>query len=50
MEARSSGIDSRYGYQGLYAEKDKVTGWNSFELRNYDPAVKSVKFFQDETR
>ncbi|MGJ1409060.1 RHS repeat-associated core domain-containing protein [Sphingobacterium thalpophilum] len=39
MEVRSGGIDSRYGYQGLYAEKDKETGWNSFELRNYDPAV-----------
>ncbi|WP_293881651.1 RHS repeat domain-containing protein [Sphingobacterium sp. UBA1498] len=39
MEARSAGIDSRYGYQGLYAEKDKETGWNNFELRNYDPAV-----------
>ncbi|MGJ1409067.1 RHS repeat-associated core domain-containing protein [Sphingobacterium thalpophilum] len=32
-------MDSRYGYQELYAEKDKETGWNSFELRNYDPAV-----------
>ncbi|KKO89151.1 hypothetical protein AAW12_23765 [Sphingobacterium sp. Ag1] len=39
MEVRSSGIDSRYGYQGQYAEKDKETGWNSFELRNYDAAV-----------
>ncbi|RKO70785.1 hypothetical protein D7322_16085, partial [Sphingobacterium puteale] len=39
MEARSAGIDSRYGYQGLYAEKDKETGWNSFELRNYDVAI-----------
>lgn len=39
MEAHSAGIDVRYGYQGLYAEKDKETGWNSFELRNYDPVV-----------
>lgn len=38
-EARSAGIDSRYGYQGLYAEKDKETGWNSFELRNYDATI-----------
>lgn len=39
MEVNSSGIDYRYGYQGLYAEKDKETGWNNFELRNYDAAV-----------
>ncbi|GAA0884077.1 hypothetical protein GCM10009120_26750 [Sphingobacterium siyangense subsp. cladoniae] len=39
MEARSAGIDSRYGYQGLYAEKDKETGWNNFELRNYDASI-----------
>ena len=28
--------DYRYGYQGQYAEKDKETGWNAFELRMYD--------------
>ncbi|WP_343540265.1 RHS repeat-associated core domain-containing protein, partial [Sphingobacterium thalpophilum] len=39
MEVRSGGIENRYGYQGLYAEKDKETGWNSFELRNYDAAI-----------
>ncbi len=39
MEARSGGIDSRYGYQGVFAEKDKETGWNSFELRNYDASI-----------
>lgn len=39
MEVRSAGVDSRYGYQGLYAEKDKETGWSSFELRNYDAAI-----------
>ncbi|RKO68256.1 hypothetical protein D7322_28170 [Sphingobacterium puteale] len=39
MEARSAGIDIRYGYQGLYAEKDKETGWNNFELRNYDAVL-----------
>ena len=38
-EVRSGGTDSRYGYQGLYAEKDKETGWNNFELRNYDSAI-----------
>ena len=31
--------DYRYGYQGLYAEKDKETGWNAFELRMYDARV-----------
>ncbi len=30
--------DYRYGYQGQYAERDKETGWNAFELRMYDPA------------
>jgi len=31
--------DYRYGFQGRYAEADKETGWNSFELRMYDPAI-----------
>ena len=26
----------RYGYQGQYSEKDNDTGYNSFELRQYD--------------
>ena len=26
----------RYGYQGQYAERDRETEWNSFELRQYD--------------
>ncbi|KKO90752.1 hypothetical protein AAW12_14500 [Sphingobacterium sp. Ag1] len=39
MEVRSGGINSRYGYQGLYAEKDKETGWNNFDLRNYDAGI-----------
>lgn len=29
----------RFGYQGEFAEKDEETGWNSFELRNYDPVI-----------
>jgi len=29
----------RYKYQGQYAEKDEETGWNHFELREYDPIV-----------
>ena len=31
--------DYRYGYQGKFAEKDNETGWNHFELREYDPIV-----------
>ena len=38
--ARSGGtMQYRYGYQGQYAEKDKETEWNSFELRQYDAVV-----------
>ena len=29
----------RTGFQGQYAEEDSETGWNSFELRMYDPAI-----------
>lgn len=29
----------RHGYQGQYAEKDTITGWNAFELRMYDPLI-----------
>jgi RHS repeat-associated protein len=29
----------RYGYQGKYAEKDEETGWNHFELREYDAVI-----------
>lgn len=29
--------DYRFGYQGQYAEKDSVSGWNNFQLRMYDP-------------
>ncbi len=31
--------DYRYGYQGQFAEKDKETGWNAFELRMYDARI-----------
>lgn len=37
--SRSGGIESRYGHQGEFAEKDEETGWNNFYLRNYDPAI-----------
>ncbi|MBX2916272.1 MAG: hypothetical protein KF856_13460 [Cyclobacteriaceae bacterium] len=29
----------RYGYQGEYADKDEETGWNHFELREYDGVI-----------
>jgi len=29
----------RYSYQGQNAEKDDETGWNHFELREYDPII-----------
>ncbi len=29
----------RFGYQGDFAEKDEETGWNAFELRQYDAAI-----------
>jgi RHS repeat-associated protein len=30
-------LQNRFGYQGAFAEEDEYTGWNEFELRNYDP-------------
>jgi len=29
----------RYGYQGLFSERDTLTGWNHFEAREYDPVI-----------
>jgi RHS repeat-associated protein len=29
----------RYAYQGQYAEKDEETGWEHFELREYDAVI-----------
>jgi RHS repeat-associated protein len=29
----------RYKYQGQYAEKDEETGWEHFELREFDPII-----------
>lgn len=29
----------RYAYQGQFAEKDEETGWNHFELREYDAVI-----------
>lgn len=37
MEGRSLMAGTyRYGYQGEYAEKDPESGFNSFDLRQYD--------------
>jgi RHS repeat-associated protein len=32
-------LDSKYGYQGVFSEEEDETGWNEFELRNYDPQI-----------
>lgn len=37
--ARSGGTGYRYDYQGAYAEKDPVTGFNNFDLRIYDSRI-----------
>lgn len=29
----------RHGYQGQFAERDEETGWNHFQLREYDPVT-----------
>jgi RHS repeat-associated protein len=40
MVIRQGGTnDYRYEYQGQYAEKDKETNWNAFELRMYDSRI-----------
>ncbi|TWI85732.1 RHS repeat-associated protein [Lacibacter cauensis] len=36
---RAGTNDYRYGYQGGFAEEDKETGWNAFELRMYDSRI-----------
>ena len=37
--SQSGGNGYRYDYQGAYAEKDEVTGWNNFDLRMYDGRI-----------
>jgi RHS repeat-associated protein len=32
-------LEYRYKYQGQYAEKDDETGWEHFELREFDPII-----------
>ncbi len=38
-EQRTDERKYRFGYQGQFAEKDEETGWNHFELREYDAVV-----------
>jgi RHS repeat-associated protein len=38
-EQRSDDKKYRFGYQGQFAEKDEETGWNHFELREYDEII-----------
>ncbi|MEQ8473507.1 MAG: RHS repeat-associated core domain-containing protein [Marinoscillum sp.] len=35
----STANPSRFGYQGDFAEEDQETGFNHFELREYDPVI-----------
>ena len=39
MQEGNAAERGKYGYQGDFAEKDEETGWNHFELREYDPIV-----------
>ena len=38
-EEQDFGQYYRYGFQGQFSEEDSETGWNSFELRMYDPVI-----------
>jgi RHS repeat-associated protein len=38
-EQKSDESIYRYGYQGQFSERDLATGWNHFELRDYDPVI-----------
>jgi RHS repeat-associated protein len=38
-QKKTSFENYRYEYQGQFAEKDDETGWNHFELREYDPVI-----------
>jgi RHS repeat-associated protein len=32
-------IKNIYGFQGVFSEEDEMTGWNEFDLRDYDPQI-----------
>lgn len=38
-EQKADEREYRFGYQGQFAEKDDETGWNHFELREYDAVI-----------
>jgi RHS repeat-associated protein len=38
-ELKAPEFTYRHGYQGNFSEKDKETGWNHFELREFDPVI-----------
>jgi RHS repeat-associated protein len=38
-EMKAAEFTYRFGYQGQFAEKDDETGWNHFELREYDAII-----------
>jgi RHS repeat-associated protein len=38
-EMKAAEFTYRFGYQGQFAEKDEETGWNHFELRQYDAVI-----------
>ncbi|MFT7276430.1 MAG: RHS repeat-associated protein [Cyclobacteriaceae bacterium] len=39
LKRSHDGESYRYGYQGDFAEEDEETGFNHFELRDYDPVI-----------
>ena len=43
-ELKAPEFTYRHGYQGKYSEKDEETGWNHFELREYDPSRRTLDF------
>lgn len=38
-EQKAPEFTYRHGYQGNFSEKDEETGWNHFELREYDAVI-----------
>lgn len=39
IELTTMSIEFRFGYQGQFSERDLETGWNHFELTEYDPVI-----------
>nr|MBA3675367.1 RHS repeat-associated core domain-containing protein [Chitinophagaceae bacterium] len=38
-DPNEGGLQNPYQYQGSYSMFDDETGWNDFQLRNYDPQI-----------